>query len=413
MHRIGEAMHSAPLRLDQQEGREGGELSERSICELRALAASGRDLAELLPLLDGLVSLIRHGPDERSDQKENRSEKFPSNQEESRWGGVVRLMQLESEVLAKLWPAERVVCGQMVCRSLRANLRLSKHVVLKARKKCSVLDLAAANFAQYKGRDVSLSLDSKSQHKVLFAAMDRDTTAAGWRGPTALNCRYNNMSAKCSGRLAAMLHTFSVLQELDLSENALLGPEISPIALALPACPQLHTLILQGLGFKPEGSRRIASAIVQLPALTSLDLRGNRLGQPTGNEGWCRLVAALPRCHRLRRLHLGDNLLMAQGGVALANVLGSCTELESLNLCKNSLRGPGAAALADVLPLCSKLSALDLCGNELGDIGARNLAAELPSCGSLSSLALRGNRIGPETVKRIEDSAPPACHLLF
>ena len=81
--------------------------------------------------------------------------------EESRWGGVVRLMQLESEVLAKLWPADRVVCGQMVCRSLRANLRLSKHVVLKARKKCSVLDLAAANFAQYKGRDVSLSLDSK------------------------------------------------------------------------------------------------------------------------------------------------------------------------------------------------------------------------------------------------------------
>jgi hypothetical protein len=144
MHRIGEAMHSAPLRLDQQEGREGGELSERSICELRALAASGRDLAELLPLLDGLVSLIRHGPDERSDQKENRSEKFPSNQEESRWGGVVRLMQLESEVLAKLWPAERVVCGQMVCRSLRANLRLSKHVVLKARKKCSVLKKCSA-----------------------------------------------------------------------------------------------------------------------------------------------------------------------------------------------------------------------------------------------------------------------------
>ena len=323
------------------------------------------------------------------------------------------VMELDNELLVRLWPAERIICGQMVCRSLRAELRKCLRVELKARQKCSVLDLAAANFAQYKASDVKLSLVAKSQHKVIFAAMSRDSAASAWPGPSVLRCRYNNMSAKCSGRLAEMLHAIPALQELDLSENPLLGADISPVALALPACPQLRTLVLQGLGFKPEGSRRLAYAIVQLPALTSLDLRGNRLGSPTGNEGWSRLVAALPRCPRLQNLHLGDNLLMAQGGVALAGVLPSCTRLESLNLCKNSLRGPGAAALADVLPACSTITALDLCGNELGDIGARNLAADLSSCGSLQTLALRGNRISAEGIKRLEEAAANASCLLL
>ena len=107
------------------------------------------------------------------------------------------LMDLEGEILAKLWPAERVVCGQLACKFLRLELRKCRRVLLTARNNCSVLDLALANFAQYHGADVSLSLVSKSQHKVLFAVLCRDSSMSSWPGTEILPVL--RMHKKCVG----------------------------------------------------------------------------------------------------------------------------------------------------------------------------------------------------------------------
>jgi hypothetical protein len=204
------------------------------------------------------------------------------------------------------------VCGQLVCRYLRRELRNCR-VVLKARKNCSVLELAAANLRQYQDGGVCLSLVNKAQHKIIFAVLFGEASRCGWYdGLIQLRCPYNNMTPKCAQRISRVLETCPNIRLLDLSENALLGTEISPIALALRSCSQLEELILQGLVLKAEGTRRLASALLHLPHLKHLDVRGNRLGSPCGNDGIQRLTAALPRCCSLLSLHLGDNLLMAQ-----------------------------------------------------------------------------------------------------
>ena len=52
-------------------------------------------------------------------------------------------------------------------------------------------------------------------------------------------------------------------------------------------------LVLQGLVMKPEGTKRLANALPLLPLLIDLDVRGNRLGSPVGNEGVCALLYIL------------------------------------------------------------------------------------------------------------------------
>ena len=48
-------------------------------------------------------------------------------------GGPCGLVDLDGEILARLWPAQRVVAGQNTCKYLRTELRKCRRVVLQAR----------------------------------------------------------------------------------------------------------------------------------------------------------------------------------------------------------------------------------------------------------------------------------------
>jgi hypothetical protein len=48
-------------------------------------------------------------------------------------GGPNGLVDLDGEILARLWPAQRVVAGQNTCKYLRTELRKCGRVVLQAR----------------------------------------------------------------------------------------------------------------------------------------------------------------------------------------------------------------------------------------------------------------------------------------
>ena len=140
------------------------------------------------------------------------------------------------------------------------------------------------------------------------------------------------------------------------------------------------------------------ASLAALTKLTSLDLRGNKIGA----EG----SASLAALRQLTCLDLGHNEIGDAGAWALSGLtnlttlslsntwigdagaaeLAALTKLISLKLCDNSIGDAGAAALSAL----TQLTALDLGQNDLGDAGAASLVALT----QLKSLDLSYNQIG-------------------
>ena len=232
-----------------------------------------------------------------------------------------RLVDLDGEILAKLWPAQRVVAGQLVCKYLRTNLRMCAHVILQARNKCSVLDLARADFAQYEGGDVGLSLVSKSQHKVS-----------------------NVMRQVCDpASCLAHVHT-AVGAELETAHIDGLRSARSCIYTHALAHTHART---------PHLTRAAAQVIF---AALSRDMaspawRGS--GNGGGGDGGgltslsCRYNNMTPKC-----------------AARVASILRASSRLEFLDLSENPLLGAEFSAIAVALPSCPclKVCCLSLCG---------------------------------------------------
>ena len=144
----------------------------------------------------------------------------------------------------------------------------------------------------------------------------------------------------------------------------------------------------------------LAERLGQLTQLTSLHLRGNRIGSAA--------AAPLSALTQLTTLNLAGNHIGGAGAASLA----ALTQLTSLDLCLNEIGDEEAGALAAL----TQLNSLTLRNNEIGDAGAASLAAlnqltsldlglnqigaagaaSLAALNQLTSLNLGGNEIGDE-----------------
>ncbi|XP_054241396.1 tonsoku-like protein [Indicator indicator] len=222
--------------------------------------------------------------------------------------------------------------------------------------------------------------------------------------------------------------------------------KLPPLLRALKLQERLRQLRLRGCGLTDAVATELLATLGTLPALTHLDLAGNRLGarglrdllpqqphtfqsleelnlslNPLGDASCRPLTELLQRCPalttlrldacgftdafhlegkspwhrvpRLQRLSLSQNALGAAG---LARLLGSlpCHSLARLEL--GSITGPApqplALALAKFLAQegCA-LSHLTLSGNRLGDGDVLQVARCLPACPALVSLDFSAN----------------------
>jgi Ran GTPase-activating protein (RanGAP) involved in mRNA processing and transport len=159
----------------------------------------------------------------------------------------------------------------------------------------------------------------------------------------------------------------------------------------------IETLDLGYNQLGPEGAALLAR--FELPALRSLSLEANRIGErgalALAGARWIDQLTTL-RLGGARRYgrdnHIGDGGLSALGG-RLARV-------EELELCLNELRGTAL----DALRACP-LRWLDLSANRIGDGGlAGVLGVPRPT---LTVLRLRGCGLGPEGARRIASSDAP------
>jgi len=162
--------------------------------------------------------------------------------------------------------------------------------------------------------------------------------------------------------------------------------------------PALKTLRLSEPAAGPDGVQRLAEKLGAgaLPAVTWLNLNSCRLC--VGDAGASALAAALGRgaLPRLKFLYLGNTAIGDAGLVALAPALRRRPALQSLDLHRNPIGDEGLAALVAPPPpagapppptgVLPKLKALYLNGTQIADAGCAALAAALES-GALPALA--------------------------
>eukprot|EP00878_Enallax_costatus_P018517 GHUV01019493.1.p1 GENE.GHUV01019493.1~~GHUV01019493.1.p1 ORF type:complete len:602 (+),score=224.84 GHUV01019493.1:1356-3161(+) len=188
-------------------------------------------------------------------------------------------------------------------------------------------------------------------------------------------------------------HVYSVMSELDLSQNPigiagakavaeLLNPEKNPgqflISLNLSKCNI------------PE-----AGGLQLVAALQAGNLKLRRLGMSNnalGNKTAAGFGDLLESNHTLRELDLGWNQIKADGAKALARGLAANATLSELVLCWNGIEAAGGAALGEMLALNMGLKVLDLSHCRLGPeaclllgeglkVGCMCLAAADDRCG--------------------------------
>ena len=181
-----------------------------------------------------------------------------------------------------------------------------------------------------------------------------------------------------------------VHQGLSAAELALLGR----LGSVLPALERLVLLDFSGVA-GPEGVQQLAAGLGKgaLPAVTFLQIVSIQLGDAGASE----LAAALGRgaLPRLKSLYLYANAIVDADLVALALALRRLPALETLALSDNPLGDEGLAALvappppAGALPppagVLTKLQRLDLRHTQITDAGCAALVAALDS-GALPAL---------------------------
>ena len=153
---------------------------------------------------------------------------------------------------------------------------------------------------------------------------------------------------------------FPALTSLDLTGNNIGDTGAQAIAESLNMA-RLTSLSLGSNNIGVAGAQAIAGS-PNMESLTSLNLGGNRIGD-TGVQA----IAGSPRMARLTSLSLGGNKIGAAGALAIAGSL-NMESLTFLNLMFNNIGDTGALAIAGS-PNMARLTFLNLVINNIGEVG--------------------------------------------
>ncbi|KAK1737723.1 leucine-rich repeat protein [Skeletonema marinoi] len=182
-------------------------------------------------------------------------------------------------------------------------------------------------------------------------------------------------------------------ENLDLLDD-LSDEEMSGIAQALSAQPQLEDIRLESIGLEGNGWAALSTTFMawgRNSKLKKLDLSFNDID----DEGLQSLLRGIANCRNLVELRLiGNNQITLVGLRALSGFFQSeSCRLESLNLDRVDVGNEGAIILATGLVDYKLLKHLDLSGAAIGDEGMAALVSGLTTAANtgLETLKLSGN----------------------
>ena len=229
------------------------------------------------------------------------------------------------------------------------------------------------------------------------------------------------------------------LTRIDLSHNALGDACVPSLNRMLLRFSALQSLELASVGIGYFGAQRLAELFRNKSvsgSLTMLDLRDNAIIA----DGAVALAEVLPACSKLRSLQLNNCLIGVLGSLRLSSALLYCTELQRLELSGNRLSASGigcfgkaiplypniqhvdfsrngidgaavSESLVETLPKCHRLTSLDLSYNALKSAGVRALAGALQLCYRMKCLKLGDVHGGVEGVSALIDTLTPLTRL--
>ena len=221
----------------------------------------------------------------------------------------------------------------------------------------------------------------------------------------------------------------SVLESLDLSNNALGEKGVRAFGALLKSQKGLEELYLMNDGISEEAARAVCELVPSTEKLRVLHFHNNMTGDEgavaisevvkraplledfrcsatrVGSEGGIALSEALKECVHLKKLDLRDNMFGIEGGVALADALSKHTNLKEAYLSYLSLEDKGTVAIANALKDSTPLlEVLELAGNDITPAAAPGLAACLAAKQHLSKLNLAENELKDEGTIQISKS---------
>jgi hypothetical protein len=177
--------------------------------------------------------------------------------------------------------------------------------------------------------------------------------------------------------------------------------EPSPDAFVLPPVPS-PTLSFSDRCLGDHGVRALVAALSVRRDVTSIDLRGCHV-HAAGALALAELLLG-PGGSRIGSLSLEWNALGTSdaGPRAIARALAANCALTTLDLRNNRMGSSGVASLAEALAYNSTLITFDLRWNSAGVSGGLALESALAQNRTLLRLLLQGNRVPDDLLKRIE-----------
>lgn len=266
----------------------------------------------------------------------------------------LHLMAIPLGVVGGLWPAERVVMGLRVCKSLHRELLLyAKDIMLQHRQSSKGVvdkDMIYQDFIRLHGLGANVQLE--------------------WWG---MNKRSREIQPERSER---------GLQERDVLLSVIRSLS-SEGSIPLP---------ITRLGFQFEEPRKphietLVSFMRTLPSLTELDLACNSMGEEC--LAALNLMGTTPT---LRRIELWQNDLGDANPSTLGSFVAQFPALEYLGINRNGLTDESLSGLLVSIP--TSITHLDVSYNAIHVDGAEDLALKLPELPSLRTLDLSSNRLG-------------------
>eukprot|EP00985_Skeletonema_marinoi_P022970 scaffold14929_cov154-Skeletonema_marinoi.AAC.12 len=181
-------------------------------------------------------------------------------------------------------------------------------------------------------------------------------------------------------------------ENLDLSDD-FSDEEMSGIAQALSAQPQLEDIRLESIGFEGNGWATLATTFMgwgRNSKLKKLDLPFNNIG----DEGLQSILGGIANCRNLVELNLSGNSQITVAGLrALSGFFQSKScRLESLNLASMGVDDERAIVLATGLTTHKSLKHLNLSQNGIGDEGIAALVSGLTAAANTSLETLNLSR---------------------